>query len=260
MQNDNPKSIKEIQQEEKPHLCSQCKKQVEPQEYGKMKVYPSHCPGCAEIIEQERQQRESAAALLEAEICLAESQKKIQACIAEQIPSLFQTATLELLPKALLEKVMALPSDRGLYFYGPIGCGKTFSLCAIARHSIESGRDVIRKNWESFLSELKAGFGDGFKTDKIIERMKVCDLLILDDISIAGRESDFSLRTLYDILNSRIENCKPTYFSSNRTPEEIGKAYDERILSRIRGACECIKIVGHDRRREKKIKNESITK
>jgi DNA replication protein DnaC len=170
--------------------------------------------------------------------------------IAETIPRLFESATLETLPAPLREEINALPANKGLFLFGPVGCGKSYALAAIARQQIEAGVWPVEfYNWERFLSGLRAGYGGkAGEADRMIVRTMKAAVLLIDDLSIGTSESDFSLKTLYAIVDYRIENRLPTFFSSNRTPDEIGKAYDQRIVSRIKGHCQIIHYAGHDRR------------
>jgi DNA replication protein DnaC len=174
----------------------------------------------------------------------------IQWRIAETIPRLFEWATMDTLPAPLREDINALPADKGLFLFGPVGCGKSYTLAAIARQRIESGVwPVELHNWERFLSGLRAGYGSkaGQADRQILQTMNAAVLLI-DDLSIGQSESEFSLKTLYSILDYRIEHGLPTFFCANRNPDEIGKAYDHRIASRIKGHCQILHYAGKDRR------------
>jgi DNA replication protein DnaC len=186
---------------------------------------------------------------------LAEENAKVQQAmirwrIAQVIPRYFQSASIETLPGALEKKIEELPADKGLFLFGSVGCGKTYTLAAIARKRIQASIwPVEMHNWERFLSTLRAGYGGKpGDTDRVILQTSKAAVLLFDDLSIAGSESEFSLKTLYSILDYRIEHGLPTFFSANRTPDEIGKAYDLRIASRIKGHCQILRYDGKDRR------------
>jgi len=157
---------------------------------------------------------------------------------------------METLPAPLREDINALPADKGLFLFGPVGCGKSYTLAAIARQRIESGAwPVELHNWERFLSGLRAGYGGkAGETDRLILQTMTAAVLLIDDLSIGTSESEFSIKTLYSILDYRIEHGLPTFFSANRNPDQIGKAYDLRIASRIKGHCQIIHYDGKDRR------------
>jgi DNA replication protein DnaC len=187
-------------------------------------------------------------------------QALIQWRIVETIPRLFESATLESLPEELRKDIIILPADKGLFLFGPVGCGKSYTLAAIARRRIEAGVwPVELANWERLLCRLRLAYGG--KTgdaDKLIMRMMKAAVLLIDDLSITGSESEFSLKTLYSILDYRIENALPTFFSANRNPDDIGSVFDERIASRIKGHCKILHYAGCDRRKRQLSEPETV--
>lgn len=76
--------------------------------------------------------------------------------------------------------------------------------------------------------------------------------LFIEDIgttvTVGKVESDFSLRIFLSILDSRLEHCRATFISTNKTLEELRNSFDERVASRIVQACEIIRLSGEDRR------------
>jgi DNA replication protein DnaC len=49
----------------------------------------------------------------------------------------------------------------------------------------------------------------------------------------AEKPSEWTMATMYDIINSRIENVLPTIITSNLTFEELEKKVDSRVMSRL---------------------------
>ena len=96
---------------------------------------------------------------------------------------------------------------------------------------------------------------------EVIKEYLDADKVFIEDIgttkSEGNIESDFSVRTLLVLLDHRLEHCLPVFLTTNRTVEEIGKTFDERIASRLVQMCEIIKLTGEDRRKkiEKKLNN-----
>jgi DNA replication protein DnaC len=144
-------------------------------------------------------------------------------------------------------------SDKGAYLWGKPGVGKTYALAAMARLFISEGFLVKRITFEKLCLLIRDTFrpDSGRSTWQIIEPYVECDRLILEDVSVAvsegKQESDFSLRTLLVILDERSEECKATFISGNKPPTELGKAFDERISSRLKQGA-IIKVTGDDRR------------
>ena len=86
----------------------------------------------------------------------------------------------------------------------------------------------------------------------MIERYFECDLLIIDDL---GTEmiNQFSVSTLYNLLNDRLSRRKPTVVSTNLSKDEIQKKYTDRITSRMLGEYQVLFFVGTDVRAQKRM-------
>ena len=188
---------------------------------------------------------------------IAERQRKHDEMITGRLDSvaglLFMDAELEDLPQGLVKKFNDLDIIMGeaLYLDGPTGCGKSHALRAFAKHFIRKEIwPVTILNWEEFLVKLKACYGkEPGKADQLLRYIAEVEILGIDDLMITGtRESDFSLKTMYVILNTRIEARRPTFFASNRPVEDLLYTFDARILSRVRGCTESIHLTGKDRR------------
>ena len=76
-------------------------------------------------------------------------------------------------------------------------------------------------------------------------RRKKC--LILDDMG-AEKTSEWSIQTLYSIIDRRYRDEKQTLITSNLTLDEIAEKVGDRIASRIAGMCKVVEIKGKDRR------------
>ena len=72
-----------------------------------------------------------------------------------------------------------------------------------------------------------------------------CDLLILDDLG-AEFSTNFSVSVIYNIINSRLVEGKPTIISSNLTAKELEARYSPRVVSRIMGGYYTIPFLGND--------------
>ena len=174
----------------------------------------------------------------------------------KNIPMLYQRARMDDLSPALVAKFAELPEWRGLCLWGGPGVGKSHAMAAIAFHFAERGIEVCRVKYESLCMQIRGTYRDGSKASDadILRRYTTPPVLILEDIGttvgIERQESDFSLRVLYMILDDRIEAMKPTFITTNKSVEELGKSFDARIASRILQACSIIKVDGRDRRKE----------
>jgi DNA replication protein DnaC len=131
-----------------------------------------------------------------------------------------------------------------LLLRGATGTGKTHTSLAIAREVVERGFGVIYGPMQKLLHQLeKEHFGrdDGNSEDMMID----CDLLILDDLG-AEFSTSFYNSCLYNLINSRMLDGKPTIISTNLDKNEILDRYGEQISSRIIGTFVPLTFIGKD--------------
>lgn len=146
-------------------------------------------------------------------------------------------------------------SSRSILMMGGTGLGKTHLSSAVARRIIEQGKDVFYtgaiKLFSNFEDQrFKATYSS--EVTESIERYFDCDLLIIDDL---GTEmiNQFSVSTLYNLLNDRLSRRRPTIVNTNLTKEEIQKKYTDRITSRMFGEFQLLFFMGTDIRAQKLI-------
>lgn len=141
-------------------------------------------------------------------------------------------------------------SSDNLLLIGSTGTGKTHISTAIARELIHKGYDVIYDSTQNVISDFESDrFRNNYgreenKSDKYLD----CRLLIIDDL---GTEfsNQFTVSTLYNLLNTRQNKGLPTVISTNLSPEELRAKYEDRIYSRIIGSdCRVLVFTGRDNR------------
>lgn len=139
-----------------------------------------------------------------------------------------------------------------LLLYGKTGLGKTHLSLAIAGKAVEAGYGVIYMTAQNLFNRLereKFGRGDGENTEQSILD---CDLLIIDDLG-SEFSTQLTVSALYNIVNCRGLEEKPTIISTNLTPDELKDTYSDRIASRILSAYTILQFDGADIRQLKTI-------
>lgn len=137
-------------------------------------------------------------------------------------------------------------SSTNILMFGKTGLGKTHLSLSIANEVLKSGFNVLYDSTINYLRKIeKEHFGRDSKDVDTLEMLLSADLLILDDL---GSEYDtpFYVSTMYNIINTRMNRGLPTIISTNLNHEEIQKKYDDRIVSRLFAAYECMEFVGVD--------------
>ena len=139
-----------------------------------------------------------------------------------------------------LRELLCKDTDTGILLWGEPGVGKSYALCALAKDLISKGYIVKRVNYELLCLQLRDTFKPTAKHSEwdVVEPLINCDKLFIEDIgttrSIDSKESDFSLRTLLVIIDMRMEHCRPTFVSTNKSVENLTKSFDSRIGDRLR--------------------------
>ncbi|MDO5097099.1 MAG: ATP-binding protein [Peptostreptococcaceae bacterium] len=147
----------------------------------------------------------------------------------------------------------------GLVFIGTVGSGKTFLASAIANELIETKQIRVKlRNFAQIINDLQKG---GFDLDRneYIRNFVSVPLLILDDLGIE-RDTTYAKEQVYQIVNSRYLEHKPTIFTTNLSLENITNSSEsmeyQRIYSRILEMCIPVMVVESDFR--KKIHKEKL--
>lgn len=131
-----------------------------------------------------------------------------------------------------------------LLLRGPTGTGKTHVSLSIARAAIDRGFGVVYGPVQNLLHRLeKEHFGR--ESGDSEDRMTDCDLLILDDLG-AEFSSPFYNSCLYNLINSRMLEGRPTIISTNLDQREMSDRYGEQITSRLIGGFVPLAFMGKD--------------
>jgi primosomal protein DnaI len=102
----------------------------------------------------------------------------------------------------------------GMYLSGVFGSGKTYILAAFANELAKKKFDIIFAYYPDLVRELKSSIGSGELEEKI-ERLKKIDILFLDDLGGETNSAFIRDEVLGPILQHRIMDELPTFFSSN---------------------------------------------
>lgn len=146
---------------------------------------------------------------------------------------------------------------KGLYLTGNFGCGKTYVVAATFNEIAKKGKKVAIVYYPEFLRRLKESFSDDYKM--VFDSVRKSDLLLLDDIGAETVTNWNRDEVLGTILQYRMQEKLPTFFTSNLTIKELeehligndsdGKVKARRIIERIKYLTDNIEMIAENRRK-----------
>ena len=146
---------------------------------------------------------------------------------------------------------------KGLFLTGSFGSGKTYLMAALFNEMAKKGVSGILVYYPELLRGLKAGFSSDYKEQ--YEEIKNTPLLLLDDIGAENTTNWSRDEVLGPLLQFRMDNHLPTFFTSNLTLSELEKALAittsgvdklkaRRIVERIKQLTETLELISKNRR------------
>jgi len=201
------------------------------------------CPKCAN--EADEKQSAEAAAMAELKRVVA-WKKKVDMAL---IPDRFINRTLDTFvadtdrKRHALEFAKAYAADfesisevgKGAIFIGKPGTGKTHLSVGIALDVMSNGYTAIFLTVMRAMRRIKDSWAKGaeYSETEAIESMVFPDLLILDEVGVQFG-SDTEKLLLFEVLNERYEQRKPTLLLSNLALEDVRLYLGERVFDRMR--------------------------
>ena len=152
-----------------------------------------------------------------------------------------------------VEHADRLPCNGNLLLVGGTGLGKTHLSTAVAKAVLDRGFDVLYTGAVGMVAAFEnARFGSsvGMADTSDIDRFYGCDLLIIDDL---GTEvsNQFTVSSLYNVINTRLSLRRPTIISTNLMQDELRRRYWDRITSRLFGEYQILLFLGTDVRAQR---------
>jgi DNA replication protein DnaC len=171
------------------------------------------------------------------------------------------TAYNEQLTKALQHATRLAESfpvtDKGLFFQGPPGVGKTHLAVAVLRQVIMTrGARGLFYDTRDLLRVIRSTYDPVNRTAEmdVLRPVIECDILVLDDLG-AEKTSEWVEETLNLIVNSRYSERRTTIFTSNyddnpdnTDPDSLLFRIGFRMRSRLHEMCEFLYLDGGDYR------------
>ena len=118
-----------------------------------------------------------------------------------------------------------LEKGYGMYLFGASGTGKTHLTACICNELISSYHQCLFTNFLEISKLIKANFNKNTDAEITIKRICEIDFLFIDDLGTEllkkNGEDNWLQEQVFDIINKRYNNRKPTIFSSNYSLNEL---------------------------------------
>jgi DNA replication protein DnaC len=128
------------------------------------------------------------------------------------------------------------------------GTGKTLMLMLIAKGLMYRHHDVFVAQMNTIVEMYTSGWRDKADKDHFERRIMNCGVLCIDDW---GKESgektvDFIDRLLDRVIRHRTAASAPTLATTNLTPEQLDKGYNQYVASLLTETCLFVETSGLD--------------
>ena len=113
----------------------------------------------------------------------------------------------------------------GIYIYGGSGTGKTHLTACMCNELIKQHKQVLFTNFFEIGKLIRATFNGRGNEAEQINRISSVDFLFIDDIGterVLNRGEDTWMQEkIFEVINKRYNNKKPTIFTSNYSIKEL---------------------------------------
>ncbi len=118
-----------------------------------------------------------------------------------------------------------LKKGLGIYIYGSTGSGKTHLTSCIANELMNQMFQVVFTSFGKIAKMIQDSWKTKESENELINRLGKIDFLFIDDLGTERtQKNDEDLwiqEIIYEVLNTRYNNNKPTIFTSNHSLQEL---------------------------------------
>lgn len=155
-----------------------------------------------------------------------------------------------------------LKEGYGIYIWGDKGTGKTHLTSCMANNLIKQYKQVLFTNFFEISKSIKSTFNGRGNESDLINKIANIDFLFIDDLGTEkvsnNGEDNWLQGQIFDVINKRYNNNKPTIFTSNYSLPELIKdrGFMDKTADRIMEmATVILKIEGKSNRSNRKPNN-----
>ena len=149
-----------------------------------------------------------------------------------------------------------------MYIYGESGLGKTHLTACMCNELINQYQQCLFTNFFEISKLIRASWNRNADAEVVIRKICDIDFLFIDDLGTEklqkNGEDNWLQEQVFDIINKRYNNKKPTIFSSNYSLNELitDRGMMQKTVDRINEmSTAIIKLTGTSYRAKKKPKD-----
>lgn len=225
------------------------------------KVSDGCCPKCRQLQEEEDAKQRKAVL---AQIAAEKERRRLEDALGRAcIPADFKDKSFEsfIADTPELEQALGLAKrfvsgwkkakaeGYGLFFYGNPGTGKSHLAISIIK-ALLPDVTALYTRVPDMISYIRAMWRADSETSSYaaIRHFVDLDLLVLDELGVqSGSANEQAL--LFEVLDARLAENRPTIFLSNLSPKDLRPIIGERLVDRIKGKCVPQRFIGESRRK-----------
>ena len=124
------------------------------------------------------------------------------------------------------------PKNHGFFIQGQSRVGKSTLAGFLIRNLAKNKNSCGYIHFPTFLMDLKNSFGE-YGNDNNTEALRKLDYLLIDDLGGENVTPWSRDEVLSSIITYRMQNQKPTFFTSEYTKDDLIKIYSLKISHNI---------------------------
>lgn len=157
--------------------------------------------------------------------------------------------------------LMSEKTNGGLYLCGGVGTGKTYASNCIANYLMSKGKTALVMNFGLYLNKIQLEWTKA--ESDILEYVKSCDLLVIDDLGVEAL-TPWKLDKIFALVDTRYRTGKAMVITSNLPLNtgtlSIESKFGSRIADRLAEMCYQYSATGESRRKFDRKEFEELLK
>ena len=145
-------------------------------------------------------------------------------------------------------------SGKGFYLYSSAnGTGKTMLAALTLKACVMDGYNCYMTTFQNMLSSMKSGWKDAEYDKWYKGKIDSAQVLLIDDLGKEMVENsqfnrEFARQTLDSLLRTRVQQGRPTLFTSNFPPNGLSQYYGMAVTSLLSECVVPVEVCGSDYR------------